>query len=322
MLDNNIDTIIQTGDLLDNRTTMDIFLFITLRERFFDILKKHNFKFITYIGNHDMYYKNTRDTNMVELIAELYPNVVCYRNQELMELDGIKIGMIPFLTPDESINEDILKNSDYVFGHFETSGFEISKGIVDNHSKLEASSFQKYSNIKTVFSGHYHIKNTEGFMKYVGIPYNTTWNDYGNSCGFHVLDLRNNKLDFYENVHSDRYVKMIYDGNLNIDGIKFSTEDFRNYLKTNSNIIVKLYLFNTSLEDNSHEVLISQFRECNTNFAVIDNREEINTLDINKQELKLKNIQSTDAFLHDFIKENHIELFELFLELMNAQKVD
>jgi DNA repair exonuclease SbcCD nuclease subunit len=329
MKEHNIYNIIQTGDLFDNRIVMDINFISLIRKRFFDVLVKNNIILTTYIGNHDMYYKNTRTTNSIKLFVELYPNnIILFENQELLTINNKTVGIVPFLVPSEPIDSKILKNSEYIFGHFETQGFEIAKGVTDTHSELTASSFSKYPNIKGVFSGHYHIKNTEGFVKYVGIPYNTSLNDYGNKCGFHILDEDFN-IEFIENTQSLTYVKMIYTdtstNTLNIDGCIVHTKDVIDFLNTHKNIIIKFYIYgsldNTTTQSIQYTKYLDILKQYNVNYSIIDKREENNIAD-NTKDIKHKDkisLSSTDSFINDYIKTNHEELYTLFLELISIK---
>ena len=67
---------------------------------------------------------------------------------------------------------------DYVFGHFEMRHFAMVKGHMDTSSKLTAEFFTKNTNIKGVYSGHYHIKDTKGLVKYLGSSSQINWSDY------------------------------------------------------------------------------------------------------------------------------------------------
>lgn len=324
MLKNNITHIIQVGDTLDNRTSIDINLLSLMRTRFFNKLREYNFMMITIIGNHDMYFKNTRSTNFMSIFQELYPdNIEVIQNQTQLEINKVKVGFIPFLTPNEGIDDFIISTSEYLFGHFETQGFEIAKGITDTHSELSISTFKQYKNLKGVFSGHYHIKNVQGFVKYLGIPYNQTWSDYGNECGFYVMDEKFN-ITFIENTESFRFVKMLYDGNFYIDDVKVDKQELKNYCEKNQNIEVKFYIFNISTENTDYEDYLLFLRENGINYNITDNREEKNPILLTPQEvveadLKLVNMKSTDLFLHEFIKENHEDLYDIFLGLINEE---
>ena len=324
MLENKINKIIQTGDLLDNRTGMDINFLYTLRARFFKLLKDNNIHMITYLGNHDLYYKNTRDVNLIELFQELYTNnITVLTEQTVMHINGRDVGFIPFIVDGETIPVEFLNSIEYVFGHLEISGIQIARGVVDNHSELTSEYFHNFKNIKTVFSGHYHINDNTGFIKYVGIPYNMTWGDYGNKCGFHILN-EDFSVNFIENNKSLKYVKVIYDSTIDVDGTIITIDKLQQFIDNNSNIEVKMYLYNLSETDNSYSVIEDIFKVNNITYSITDNREYNNPI-INVEDVseKLKvhnigNIQSTDNFLHDYIKENHADLYDLFLELMKV----
>ena len=85
MKEHGITTIVQLGDFLDNRKVIDIQLFDRLNKDFFEPIKEHGFDFITFLGNHDIYYRTKLDTNIVKYFGELYPNVKVIQEKEMGE---------------------------------------------------------------------------------------------------------------------------------------------------------------------------------------------------------------------------------------------
>lgn len=317
MLEHSISDIIQVGDIFDNRTVMDINFLNVLRKSFFDKLLQNNISFTCITGNHDIYFKNTREANLLSLVQELYPNVTVFNEQTKIIINNIEVGMIPFLVTNETMNEDILNSVSYIFGHLEVAGFEIANGVIDSHSSITQSTFSTYKNIKTVFSGHYHIKNTAGFVKYLGIPYNMTWSDYGNRTGFHVLN-EDFSIKFIENIVSDVYTKILYDGTILLDNTEVTLQNIEDTITKLKNKVIKIYLYNMSPDDMSYEALTNLLNLNNIRFSLVDNRDTLTEAseDITENTKTSILIKSTDVFINDYIKEHYQDLYPLFLELL------
>ncbi len=119
------------------------------------------------------------------------------------------VYLIPWICKD---NEDEIYNfiknskSKICFGHFELSGFEMDRGNVCLEG-MDRNILQKYD---LVLSGHFHHKSSDGQIVYVGTPGEMTWADYDDERGFHILDLNDLSLEFYENPHK-MFHKIIYD---------------------------------------------------------------------------------------------------------------
>jgi DNA repair exonuclease SbcCD nuclease subunit len=332
MLKRGIRQIIQVGDLFDNRTIIDIAFLQILRERFFDVLQKNNINMLVIVGNHDIAYKNTRDTTILKVIQDLYPDNFTLINDQIV-IDSC--GFIPWLVPGETISRDILKNSKYIFGHLECEGFEIANGVIDKHSEISTNTFQQHKNIKAVFSGHYHIPNTKGLIKYIGTPYQLNWGDSGNIHGFYDVNLGidSYSMDFIPNNKSKQHIKIWFDNKILLIGDKlFNTplndeqlnnlEDF--LLEENSNMDVKIYLQGYILSEHHNQTyyeLISILNKYNVDPIIIDNRDEelqeaISNATSNTQ-VTQSQLSDTTKFISDFIEENHPDLLNILKELLD-----
>ena len=190
---NKINTVIQLGDLFDNRKIVDLKFFQDFVEDFNNLLKDWNGRFIVLTGNHDIYYKNTRNYSVLNLIQKILP-IEYYSEQTLLEINNKKLGIIPWLIGKEKINEKFL-DCDYLFGHFEFINFEVIHGI-ENQIGLDYEKMLFKG--KKIFSGHFHLKQEKEKIHYIGTPYQLDWNDSGDIKGFYILDLENDKLEFIE----------------------------------------------------------------------------------------------------------------------------
>ena len=198
MLENGIDTIVQLGDFLDNRTMMNIETFDRLNIEFFEPLKRYGFKMITILGNHDIAFQTTLDINLVKYFGKLYPdNVTVVQENKMIKLGKTNYLFMPWLVKDKKIASSDLRGADVVFGHFEIRDFEMVKGHIDKVSELTPEVFRSVPGLKRVISGHYHVKSSDGFIDYIGTPFQLNWGDYKTARGFFVMDEHN--YEFIEN---------------------------------------------------------------------------------------------------------------------------
>lgn len=208
----NIKTVIQTGDLFDRRKFVSYNTLFLSKKYFFEECKKRGITLYVYIGNHDIYYRNTTEVNSIELTLKEYiddGSVICFTDPSTINEDGCDIDIIPWICQDnESKILDFIKNSksQICFGHFELTGFEMDRGNVC-HDGMSREILSKYD---MVISGHFHHRSTDGQIYYVGTPTELTWADYDDKRGFHVFDTKTRELDFVENPNR-MFHKIIYD---------------------------------------------------------------------------------------------------------------
>jgi hypothetical protein len=91
-------------------------------------------------------------------------------------------------------------------GHFDLNGFRMMDHMVQTHGydKSIVSRFEQ------VYSGHFHHKNGDGQVLYLGSQYEMTWSDYNNEKGFHIFDTDTRQIEFIKNPYTI-FKKLIYD---------------------------------------------------------------------------------------------------------------
>ena len=203
-----IDTILHLGDVFDRRKYSNYNSLHLAKEMFFDPARDYNIHML--VGNHDAYYKNTNDVNSISLTCAEYENITLYESvPEVANIGGADILLIPWIAPAhyaQSVDVIATAPADVAMGHLEINGNEVMPGLLCDHG-LDRDLFKRY---ERVFSGHYHGQQDDGHIRYLGAPYEITWNDYNTAKGFHIYDTDTREFEFHQNPNH-LFKKIFYD---------------------------------------------------------------------------------------------------------------
>jgi DNA repair exonuclease SbcCD nuclease subunit len=149
-------------------------------------------QFFMFAGNHDLYYKDKRDVKSTEF-AKHIPGVTVV-NDVLVKDD---VALVPWLVGDEWKRISKIK-ARYMFGHFELPSFYMNAMVqMPDHGELKS---EHFVNQDYVFSGHFHKRQVQGKIHYIGnaFPHNyaDSWDD---ARGMMILDRENNQEPEYIN---------------------------------------------------------------------------------------------------------------------------
>lgn len=170
--ENGCETAIFCGDWNHNRNNINI---VTMNAGL-ECLEKIGAAFektIFFPGNHDLYYKDRRDTNSVAFGRHV-PGITMITDPVVID----DVAFVPWLIGDEW--KDIKKfKSRYMFGHFELPTFMMNAMVqMPDHGELRAEDF---GNNEYVFTGHFHKRQNRGNVHYIGnaFPHNFSdaWDD-------------------------------------------------------------------------------------------------------------------------------------------------
>ena len=128
---------------------------------------------------------------------------------EVVNFDGLNILMTPWIAPDkhaECLRIISKAKADFVMGHLPLQGAEMLTNVYCDDG-IERKHFKRF---ERVFSGHFHKQQDDGHIRYLGAPYEITWNDYNSKKGFHILDTETRELEFYQNPNR-LFKKIFYD---------------------------------------------------------------------------------------------------------------
>ena len=182
-----IDTIIDMGDTFDTRKGIDFWSLNWAKENYYNILRDMGVTVHTIVGNHTAYYKDTNDINSVDLLLREYDNVVVYGSPTEVKIGGLDMFFIPWIN-DENREETVgminSPKSKVAFGHLEMRGFFANKTYICEHGEDKTN----YKKFEKVFSGHYHHRNFQDNIYYLGNPYEIYWHDVEETRGCHIFD--------------------------------------------------------------------------------------------------------------------------------------
>lgn len=124
-------------------------------------------------GNHDLFYRESRDVSSVSLAKSFDAIEVISKPTILKDKDG-DVALIPWLVNDEW--KDLKgKNYKYVFGHFELPHFLLNAMItMPDTGEL---SNEHFSNCDYVFTGHFHKRQQRDNVIYIGNAFPHNFND-------------------------------------------------------------------------------------------------------------------------------------------------
>jgi len=284
--ENNIDTVIHLGDVMDRRKFVSYKIAQDFRTRFIQRFVDKGVTLHMMVGNHDTFYMNTNDVNsLAELVEGRYPKMFVYPEATTVEFDGTPICFLPWICPDNYAHtmEHIQQtNAQVCMGHLEINGFEMHAG----HFAEGGYDKQFLRKFDTVFSGHFHKKSDDGQVYYLGNTYQMTWSDNGCPKGFHIFDTDTRELDRIINPHTI-FEKVYYDE---------TTTNYSDYnVLTLKDKFVKIVVVNKKdfyqfdkfidkvlSESGAHEVkIVEDFSELdaeNVDDAIIENAEDTMTL--------------------------------------------
>ena len=278
-----ITTCIHLGDVMDRRKYISYKIASDFRTRFIDRFAEDNIDLHMIIGNHDTYYKNTSEVNsMHELVGDKFK---IYVDPVDVEFDGTPILFVPWINAnnyDKTIKLLKESTSNIIMGHLEINGFAMNAGQMLCEGSWEKASFKRF---ETVFSGHFHHKNDDGQIFYLGTPYEIYWSDYNDPKGFHIFDTEERTLERVINPYTI-YKKIYYDDSQN----DYSKHDITQYKDHYVKLIVvnkkDLYEFDKFtdklLAADCYEVkIIEDFSELdasNVSDDIVENAEDTMTL--------------------------------------------
>lgn len=235
LLQNKIKTVVQLGDLMDNRKSIPVQSITDSKKYFFDKFDQYDIQLISFLGNHDILFKDTLEVNSPSVLLKEYKNITIIDKPCTITINNTEILVLPWICQSNyKETMDLIQNTtaQICFGHLELAGFAMYKGVISEEG-MNASVFQKFEKVVT---GHYHSRSNIGNIHYTGVPYEMTWSDYNDQKGFYTFDLTQRNLKFEENPYKI-FHKIFYD-----DTNEASLKDKMNQLKDYADTYIKLII--------------------------------------------------------------------------------
>ena len=178
----NIKNVIHVGDFFHERRSLNT-LTQVYAFKIADLFDMSNINLYAIVGNHDCYYKNIIKPTSLQIFKK-YPTIKII--DEIYPLTD-DILLVPWNTPIPT-----KYNQQYVFGHFEIKGFQMNNRK-ECDKGVDPDIFKPY---RRIFSGHFHMPSTKGNITYLGSPFQQTFNDVGNICGYYIF--KEGELEFIQ----------------------------------------------------------------------------------------------------------------------------
>ena len=190
------------GDVFNSRESINIMILdsvISLFDKLGTVFKNG---IHVLVGNHDVYYIDNNDITSVSIMDKMLSHINGYYLPKQIQINGNKCLMLPWITSFDEIHRILTEDdSDYLFCHMDINDMKYNGSVIDKSVNREL--LLKY---KHVFSGHIHIRQTNGNVTYFGTPYQLDSGDSENIKGYHYIDTNDNfKLHFFENAISPKF---------------------------------------------------------------------------------------------------------------------
>ena len=175
----NCETCVFLGDWHNNRASLQIST-LNYSVQSIDKLSAAFDQIIFIPGNHDEHYRDTREMNSV-VWAKKYENVRMF--DEITTVDDVCIT--PWLVGDEH-NQIKKVEAKYMFGHFELPSFYMNAMVqMPDVGDLRREDLK----CETVFTGHFHKRQTNKNITYIGNAFPHNYADVGDDDrGCMILD--------------------------------------------------------------------------------------------------------------------------------------
>lgn len=201
--DKDIDCVFFLGDWHEHRSSING---ITLHYSFEGAKKLNDLGLPIYfiVGNHDLYYRNSRDVFTTVVFNGLNNFILV---DEPIVLKQNKCVLAPYLFENE-YEEFFNKYDDFeVFaGHFEFKGFVLTG---EHNIKMDGPDPENYKKYKRIFSGHFHKRQKAGNICYIGNTFPADFSDANDlDRGMAIYNFEDDTLKFINWEDCPKYVKV------------------------------------------------------------------------------------------------------------------
>jgi len=232
---NNCDTCFFLGDYFHNRNAINL-VTMDYGIRGMKMLSDAFEKTIMIPGNHDEYYRDSRSINSIAW-ANHIPRIEIIN--EITTIDGVTFS--PWLIKDEYKQLSEMKG-DYLMSHLELPSFIMTGAIeMPDNGTINMTNL---SGFNSVFTGHFHKRQSKGNIHYIGnaFPHNygdagddargcmilergkrPVYHDWKDSPKYRIIKLSSIESGEYE-IPYGSYIKLIMDREVSYEEVGFLKE--------------------------------------------------------------------------------------------------
>jgi len=199
--DPEIDHVIFLGDWNQERSAIDI-LTSNYSQKGAGMLNDLGIPIYFIIGNHDLYKRHSREIHSI-VQFEVFDNFIPIYEPTIIDNIGDGVLLCPFLFHDEYSTLAQYSHLKFWAGHFEFSGFVIT----GHNTKMKGGPDPQDFTKPTILSGHFHKRQTEKNITYIGNCFPTNFGDAGdNERGLATYDHESETLAFVNWEECPKYV--------------------------------------------------------------------------------------------------------------------
>ena len=198
------------GDWFENRNAVNV-LTLHFAQEACRLLNALNVPVFVVVGNHDLYHRENRKIFSTNVFRE-FENIHIVSEPTVVEKTFL---IAPFLFKQEYADLAKYTHLPYWMGHFEFRNFVITGG----DRKMEhGPDHTQFSAPKFIFSGHFHKRQANDNVVYIGNTFPMDYGDQGDDeRGMCILDTSNDKVEFIDWDECPKYRKVRLSNVLNGD---------------------------------------------------------------------------------------------------------
>lgn len=299
MEENCITNLLHGGDFFDDRNSIKLADIDFITSWFAPELVKRHIHLHVILGNHDVAFRNTNRIHSLSILKASAPdNVTVYEEAELVEFDGQKYAMIPWINSEnrestiDFINGIEKKEEVIILGHFEIIGMKMYANSIRCDHGLEPVQFKDF---KRVLSGHFHHMSEVQNILYLGSTFHLTWQDYGDPRGFHVFDTKTRDFEFIENEHC-LFIEVAFDKEI------FAAMTDAEYEEAFNSRFVRVVVTEADYDKVALMDVISKINRTKPHDLVIQNDTLLNVEEEDGEKTEEKVLESTSKTTAEYIE--------------------
>lgn len=252
-LDENFETIF-LGDWYHSRNQISVNTLNYAKEGLIT-LSNIGVKQYMLLGNHDLFYKESRGTTSVIIPEEATGIEVITEPVKIND----NMLLVPWMIGNENLKDLITEYSPkYTCCHAEIPSFSFNKKVkMDGEFNPE-----EYAGPKRILSGHFHLRQENGNITYIGNCFSHDYSDSNewHNKGFAVLDTDTNEIQYIEwdkapkylvcpisvfnkeMIEDNMYLRLLNDINLKMEDVNKIMEEIKKDERINECVFVPIEL--------------------------------------------------------------------------------